>query len=278
MIDEFRRMDEEEAVRLLNLDTISAITRSMASSGIESLFVDGVSATASKRLGSGGSKEVYEVTIKNKQYALALPGTVGHPQVVIEKWTKVLQEPKNTDRLRGLGFYVNDLCQLVPTNVNGYEFPGLIMRRYSDHDFPIYDSKNPGGRHSKLIKAEEQVTDETALDLFAPIGDEVAKLVKNGARLGRDSVNLCDINDVPHLYLNDLGVASFGKISPDDFEKYVEHYVSSAIGAFVNTVSERVYRGNPYVHSIADLGSALQPKLVQRVMATLKESSPSPHS
>jgi hypothetical protein len=278
MLDEFTRMSKEEAVKLLNPDTLSAISRSRASSGIESLLIDGVQATVSKKLGSGGSKEVYDISVRDQHYAIALTGTVDHTQIVIEKWTKVLQEPTNTDRLRNLGFYVNDLCQLVPTSVNGYEFPGLIMRRYADHDFPIYDSKNPKGRYHELIKAEEQVTDETALELFAPISDEIAKLIRAGASLGRDSINLCDINGVPHLYLNDLGAASFGEISPDDFEGYAEHYVSSAIGAFVNTVIERVYRGNSYVHSMADLGSSLQPKLVQRVMATLKESSPSSHS
>jgi hypothetical protein len=278
MVDDFRRINEEDAVRLLNISTVSAITHSRNSFGIESLLVDGVPATVSKKLGSGGSKEVYDATIKNEQYALALPGTVDHPQIVIEKWTKVLQEPANTDRLRCLGFYVNDLCQIVPTRVNGYEFPGLVMRRYSDHDFPIYDSKNPKSRYHELIKADEKVTDETALELFAPISDEIAKLVKNGAHLGRDSINLCDINGAPHLYLNDLGAASFDEISPDDFEKYVEHYVGSAIGAFINTVTERVYRGNSYVNSMADLGSSLQPKLFSRVMTILKESFPSSNS
>ncbi len=278
MTDEFMRLNEAAAVRLLNPDTVSGITRSRTSSGIESLFVDGIQATVSKTLGSGGSKEVYDVTINGQNYAFALPGTVDHSQIVIEKWTKVLQEPASTERLRDIGFYVNGLCQLVPARVNGQEFPGLIMRRYSDHNFPIYDSKNPGGRYHEFIKADERVTDETALDLFAPIGNEITKLVKSGARLGRDCINLCDIDGVPHLYLNDLGAATFGEITPDDFERYVEHYVSSAVGAFVNTVTERVYRGNSYVHSMADLGSSLQPKLVQRVMATLKESSPSPHS
>jgi len=278
MVNKFGQMNEADVARLLDSDTVSAITRSRTSSGIESLFVDGIQATVSKTLGSGGSKEVYDVFIDGENYALALPGTVDPAQIVIAKWGKVLLEPANTDKLRDLGFYVNNLCQVVPAIVNGHEFPALIMRRYSDHDFLIYDSKNPQGRYHELIKQDEKVTDETVLALFAPIGIEVAKLIRSGARLGRDCINLCDINGVPHLYLNDLGAATFGKIPQEDAEGYVDHYVSSSVGAFVNTVTERVYGGNSYVHSMADLGSSLQQKLVGQVMVTLKESSPSPRS
>ena len=73
MIDEFRQLNESDAVKLLNPDSVSAITRSRISSGLESLFVDGVPATVSKTLGSGGSKEVYDVAIGDQHYALALP-------------------------------------------------------------------------------------------------------------------------------------------------------------------------------------------------------------
>jgi len=272
MVDEFTQMSEADFIRLLTSDNVGAITSSRISSGIESLSVDGIQATVSKTLlGSGGSKEVYDVTLYNQHYALALPGIVDPARIIIAKWGKVLREPANTDRLRDLGFYVNGLCKVVPAKVNGHEFPALIMKRYSDHGFPIYDSKNPQSRYHELIKQDEQVTDETALALFVPIGIEIATLVRNGAKLGSDCINLCDINGIPHLYFNDLGAATFGEIPQGDLERYVDHYVSSALGAFVNTVAERVYRGNLYVHSMADLGSSLQPKLVKRVMATLAQ-------
>jgi len=270
MKNDFNYLNEADAIALLNSDNVSAITLSRGSSGIESLSIDGVEATVSKKLGSGGSKEVYDVTISDHSYALALPGTVDHVETIIQKWRKVLQEPDNTDRLRDLGFYVNDFCRIIPVIVNGDEFPALIMRRYSDHDFPIYDSKNPQGRYHELIKMGEQVTDESALLLFASIGDEITNLIKSGAKLGRDCINLCDIDGVPHLYINDLGAAKFEKIPDENLKWYVDHYISAVLGAFVNTVTEEAYRENPYVHSIGDLGCPLQSKLVERVMGILK--------
>lgn len=278
MVDEFDQMNKENITRLLTPDNVSGIARSRTSSGIESLYIHGRLTTVSKQLCSGGSKEVYDIIVDGKHYALALPGTVDPVQIVIAKWNKVLQEPDNTNRLRDLGLYVNDICMVVQATVNGHEFPALVMRRYSDHDFPIYDSKNPQGRYHELIKLDQQITDEKALSLFSPIGIEIATLVQNGAQLGRDCFNLCAIKGVPHLYLNDLGAATFEKIPQGELERYVDAYVSSALGAFVNTVTERVHRGNSYVNSMGDLGNSLQSKLVARVMVTLKESSPSSRS
>ena len=275
MIGEFSQMDKSDITRLLNPDNVSDITGSMRLSGIESLHVDGRQAIVFKQLGSGGSKEVYDVTVGGQHYALALPGTVDTAQIIIAKWSKVLREPANTDRLRELGLHVNDLCRVVPSIVNGHEFPALVMKRYSDHNFPIYDSKNPQGNYHELIKPDQQITDEQVVSLFSPLGTEIVALARNGAQLGRDCFNLCAIKGVPHLYLNDLGAATFGKIPQGELERYVEDYVSSALGAFVNTATERVYRENPYVHSMGNLKSSLQPKLVAKVMGTLKESSPS---
>ena len=268
-------MNGVDAARLLNNGNVSAISRSRRLSGIESLSIDGVQAAVSGLLGSGGSKEVYDATVGGQHYALALPGTVDFPQIVIEKWNKVLREPVNTDRLRDLGLYVNDVCQVVSTIVNGHEFPALIMKKYSDHNFPVYDSKNLQGRDHELIKSDGRVDDEAALRLFAPIGIEVASLIRGGARLGRDCFNLCDISGVPHLYHNDLGAATFRKISEGDLERYADGYVSSAFWAFVNTITEKVYRGNPYVNSMVDPECSLQPKLVESVMGILKESTSS---
>jgi hypothetical protein len=264
-------MDDRDIAKLLSIDSIRGITNSRRASGIETLCIDGRTANVCKQLGSGGSKEVYDVTVDGEHFALALSKTNGFTEdKVIEAWSQVLNEPVNTDRLRGLGFYVNNLCKVVPVTVNGYGFPGLLMIRYSDHDFSIYDSKNPQGRYHELIKPEAQVTDEEALQLFAPIGIEILRLVQNGAQLGRDCFNLCDVSGVPHLYFNDLGHVAFETISRGDSEAYVNEYVSAAIGAFVNTVSERTYQRNPYVNSMGDIGSSLKPKLVRRVMETIE--------
>ena len=278
MARQFSQIGETDITRLLSSDNVSGIIDSRRLSGIESLYVDGRPAIISKQLGSGGSKEVYDVSVDGEHYALALPGTADPAQIIIAKWSKVLKEPTNTNRLRELGLHVNDLCRVVPSTVNGHEFPALVMKRYSDHNFPIYDSKNPQGNYHELIKPDQQVTDEQGVSFFSPVGTEIVALVRNGAQLGRDCFNLCAIDGVPHLYLNDLGAATFGEIPQGDLERYVAAYVSSALGAFVNTATERVYRENPYVHSMGDLESSLQPKLVAKVMDTLKESSPSSRS
>ncbi len=265
------KMSETDIGGLLTLSNVGNIASSIMASGISSLHIEGKLANVSEVLGCGGTKRVYNVEVGGRNYAVALPGTVDPAEITITKWNKVLQEPANTDRLRELGFHVNDICRIAPAEINGHEFPVLMMKRYRDHDFPIFDSKNPCRHYHEFIKPEQKVTDEDCLQLFSAVGDEIAALVQNGVGLGNDCFNLCEIDGVIHLYFNDLGPARFEDIPARALEVYVSAYARAAVGAFVNTTTERVYSTNPYVNSMGDLSCTLHPVLAKRVMKTIEE-------
>ncbi|MEA2088228.1 MAG: hypothetical protein U9O55_00070 [Patescibacteria group bacterium] len=150
---------------LLTADNIAHIVRSRRrpeyprQDTVESLSVEEQNATIHERLGSGGSKEVYDIEIAGQHYAIGICGIQDAPDRMVEKWKIVLQEPANTQHLRERDFLVNELCDIRPTAVNGTHFPGIIMKRYQDLPFRVFDGKNVGREGVSLISKDTQLND-----------------------------------------------------------------------------------------------------------------------
>lgn len=259
----------------LSVDSVVQIIRSRRSAElpgkdvITTLEVEGQVADRSKFLGSGGSKEVFDVEVGGEHYAVALCGLQDTPERVIQKWENVLKEPVNTALLRARGFYVNELCEVKNIKVNGVEFPALVMKRFEDHPFQIYDSKNIGKKANQLFNDKTELSDDKMITLMSSISDEIARLIRDGIRLGRDNFNLCVSEGQMHLYFNDLGATRVEPFSADEKRRVIDHYVMYAVGAVISSVSEETYRNNPYVHQMGNLGNTLEMRLKKQISEQL---------
>ncbi len=202
-----------------------------------SLEVGGELSKVVRFLGSGGSKEVYDVEIGDERRALALPNTVGYPEETLRNWERTLREPKYTKMVRDRGFNVNELCEMRNVNFDEYSFPAIVMKRYEDHNFEIYDAKNNNGRHEFM---DSEMSAEEIIGTLSPVAEDISELIENGVIVGRDSFNLCEADGELHLYLNDLGTM---RMEDEDISKYVEGYSDYAIGAFVNTAEPQDLKG-----------------------------------
>lgn len=124
----FERHEQFPPEALLTIDNIAHIVRSrrrpeyLGRDPIESLTIEEQNATIHGRLGSGGSKEVYDIEADRQHYAIGICGIQDTPERMVEKWKIVLQEPANTRHLRERGSLVNELCVIRPTAVNGTPF------------------------------------------------------------------------------------------------------------------------------------------------------------
>lgn len=228
---------------------------------INNLEIDGVSTESLKFLGSGGSKEVYDAEVGGKHFAVGICGIQDTPERIIEKWEVVLKEPENTDFLRNQGFYVNEYCQIQNIRVNGFEFPAIVMKRFQDHQFKIFDSKNIGKNNNPIADRETDLNDDKMITIMQPVVNEVARLIKNGIRVGRDNFNLCLSNGEIHLYFNDLGPMKTEAFTKEDAPRIIEQYTMYAVSAFINSVNQDTYKNNKYIHNMDNPDNPLQGKL-----------------
>jgi len=153
-----------------------------------------------RRLDGGGTKTVYEIEHNNEKVAIALANSP-------ERWKNVLNEPQYTREIREAGLLTNDCCGIVPVEVDGKTFPALRMKPYNEHNFRIFDCKNPSDRISKDegICDFENLTTEQACDMLNDFIDDVNKMLKNNIDIGSDSINLALTKDGKfRLYINDL--------------------------------------------------------------------------
>ncbi len=213
-------------------------------------------------MGSGGTKEVFDILIGEERYALGLCGIIDPPQTIIKKWTQVFNEPENTSKLRELGFFVNNLCKITPIKVNGFDFPAIIMKRYQDHYFQICDGKNNQNNENMLIPPK--ITIETCAPLFTKIASDISNLIKAGVRIGGDCFNLCLDNNVQHLYFNDLGSASFKEIKNEDIDLFVSSYTSHAVGAFLNSSPDTKWLDET-IYRIVEVNGPLEQRVKEQV-------------
>ena len=275
MVEKLGNVGEEDIETMLSTENIDNILRSRRSDDepgkdiLHEITVGSYPVVIHEFLGSGTSKEVYDVEIEGQHYALGLSGIIDPTSHIIWKWRQVIKEPDNTRRLRDLGLIVNDICEIVPATVNGYEFPLILMKKYTDHPFTIYDSKNKHRNNNPLIGMDDKVTVETASQLFSQIAKEIALLVRNGVKLGTDNFNLCMIHGTPHLYFYDLGSASFEGIPQKDVSTYVRYYAKYAMDAFLNSFSFDVYHGNPHLRRLDKLNGPLERSIRSQTRALL---------
>lgn len=187
--------------------------------------VDGYSAEVIGFLGSGGEKEVYDVDIGGERKALNLPNTVKTSEVVAENWQDVIREPEYVDRVGEAGLIVNDQVDRSEVEIDSFSFPTVVMKRYRDHEFEIYDKKNPDERHEFFDSFESYE------ELFEGSAEDIAVMIQENINLGCDSFNICEFEGVPRLYFSDLTDPSSGEVG----ERHAEYYIDHAIEAMVNT-------------------------------------------
>lgn len=197
-----------------------------------------------RQLGTGGTKTVYDALIDELPYALALPNTTDGVQRMSQKWEAVMREPENTARIRALNIHANPLCETIPLQVNGVPFTGLKMTRYEDLPFEIIDGKNPASSTATETILPEQLDQERFLALLGGVENDLAVLINNGVRVGKDSINICRVNDRLQVFMTDLGSTQFKPIVSDDIEMYCQGYSQYAVDAIVNGLGEEEYQKN----------------------------------
>ncbi len=200
------------------------------------ISVGGESISLERKLGSGGSKEVYDIQIGDLHYALAIPGNIDSAEIVADKWQRVLREPISTTRLRDAGFRVNPLSELIGVELDGISFPALIMRRYEDLPFDVRDAKNP----RSSIYREKIRSFDVDKDLER-IGETIKSLAQKNIKTGGDSFNLFVDGEGLDLYFNDLGSCKFEEIPADKLKGVLEYYAMAASAALMNGFSEEEY-------------------------------------
>jgi len=194
-------------------------------------------------LNSGGTKAVYQVKIDDKPYAIAICTRTGEPELLALKWRNALNEPRNTETLRNLGLKVNNISEIYPIKVNGYDFPAIRMKPYSSHSFQIFDIKERPDCVNPVITVKDLYNPEKCANFFSQISKEIAILLLNNISLHTDSINLCFDKGNLHLYFNDLDMKNL--VNPDISEnltKQAYYYSNKAILAFMN----RFYDGSSY--------------------------------
>jgi hypothetical protein len=222
-------------------------------------------------LGSGGSKEVYSAVQDGHDFALCICGIQDNSERVVEKWKSVLKEPRNTDELRKRGFHVNDACKISIVKINGHQFPALLMKRYQDHSFSIYDAKNTSGNDNPILEGDKEINDQLMMEVLSSVIDEITALIKEGVILGTDSFNVCLSQGKVHLYFNDLGPMEIKVIQQEEYKEVIDYYVASAIAAFVNSISYKVFQESSYLKKTGSRRHPLGQKICEEVLRRLLE-------
>lgn len=237
--EKFTPLPQTSPEALLNKDLIKEISKSRVEGKFE-LTQNGqpIEIKSDKSLGAGGSKEVFDAEIGGLRYALAVPAAGIDPaEIIEEKWQDVLEEPGNTARLRQLGFYANEVCEILPIKINGFDFPALRMRRFQDLPYEVRDTKNPHSStgNSWILGKEgtSELDQEKVSAAVKALSIEINSLIEQGVKLKRDSFNFCLDHDQPHLYFNDLGAAKFEEIAESEKAGYIKYYSHHAATALI---------------------------------------------
>lgn len=199
--------------------------------------------TIVKMLGGGGSKTVYDATLGESKFALALPNIVDGSFKVRKKWGNVLKEPTNTAKIRALEIPTNPNCIKMPVVVNGIPFTGLSLTRYQDLPYQILDGKNANSS-TAINMLPTKLDRDKFTSLFPDVLNDLHKLIQNGVQLGSDSFNICVTDNGMRLYLNDLGTAQFEAFEDDELQEISETYARNATYTFINGLSEAEYQKN----------------------------------
>lgn len=224
-----------------NTQALTRMIDSMRKGQLE-IVQNGNPLTIGKRLGEGGTKTVYEAVIGESSYALAVPNIVDGVDRMTQKWRVALQEPANTNRVRDMGLMTNSMCESIPVSINGVQFTALKMTRYQDLPFQIMDGKDSRASTVTGDVLPSRLNDSSFEEYFGNIIPDVQALIKNGVRVGIDSINVCLVDGKPRLFLSDLGNAEFEQFTPEQIPRASERYVSHAFSAFLNGLTEAEYQ------------------------------------
>lgn len=230
---------------LPNSRSLTALIESMREGRLDIMSDGGRPVTVVEQIGEGGSKTIYDVDIESQRYALALPNIVDDAEIMLAKWKVVLQEPVKTERVRHIGLPVNTVCESFPVQVNGAPFPALLMARYQDLPFEVRDTKNPNTSIWKTPILAGKILDAQSLQvILRDATSDLSTMIRNGVQVMRDSMNLCIDRGQLRIFLNDLGSASFERISTGDRQDCAKTYCNWAVGAFLNALTEPEYQTN----------------------------------
>jgi len=210
--------------------------------GKHDIKVNGEPVEVIRPLGAGGTKKVFDVALGGNRVALALPNDVDGVIRMKQKWENIMHEPENTNRVRALGIPTNTVCETVPITLNGVPFDALRLTRYEDLPFQVLDGKNRLSTEYAGSVLPEQLDSESFQALFGGIVTDTATLISNGVHLGRDSFNVCVVDNGLRLFLNDLGSARFEPFEPGEIDHVSQQYTISTLDAFVNGLNEEEYQ------------------------------------
>ncbi|MDD3012435.1 MAG: hypothetical protein PHC34_01885 [Candidatus Gastranaerophilales bacterium] len=237
--------------KMLNPDNLYMIMNSKIRGKKDFIFQINGKKIYPKFLNSGGTKAVYQVKINDTPYAIAICSRANYPELQAQKWRNALNEPKNTEILRNLGLRVNDISEIYPIKINGYNFPAIRMKPYSSHSFQIFDVKERSHNINPVIDAKDHVDNEKCAGFFSQISKEIAILLANNISLKSDSINLCFDKGNLHLFFNDLDMKNL--INPDiskNSAKYAEYYSQNAVLAFLKNFNDKSFQTNEYIKNL----------------------------
>lgn len=231
----------DSPAELGNTQALNHMLESMRKGQLE-ITHDGNPIGIGRKLGTGGTKTVYQAAIGDGSFAFAVPNVVDGVEKMSQKWTVALQEPANTARVRDMGLLTNTVCDALPVSINGVPFTGIKMALYQDLPYQIMDGKNS---QSSTVTGEvlpATLDGDSFEDYFENIVPDVQQLIRNGVRVGVDSINVCLVNGEPRLFLSDLGNADFEEISEEAQPRVAERYISHAFSAFLNGLTYEEYQ------------------------------------
>src|SRR5690606_26119617 len=89
-------------------------------------------------------------------------------------------------------------------------------------------------------------------EYFGSILPDIERMLRNGVRVSKDSINICLVDGKPRIFLSDLGDAKFDEIPKDRFRTFAEGYVGFAEESFINSLDEEEYQKHkPFFESEA---------------------------
>lgn len=231
---------------------------------------DGKPVNIKGKLGEGGTKTVYDVEISGRRSALAIPNSVDGVGTMQAKWSEAQKEPGNTSKVRGLGVPTNTRSEITPIILNGVGINAIEMDRYEDLPVGVLDGKNRRSSTHKGRVFPEEITDESFGTSLSGIAEDIAKLVKNGVGLARDSINTCIEDGKVRLYVNDMGKAKFGS-KRFQGEEAASFYARSAVGSLINAVDEDEWSRVKEFVNVDGKIEQLSDNLTQQVLKKLRK-------
>ena len=239
---------------LITDDLISNLPSFNHSVNIVNLEIDRQIVTG-RLLGGGGTKTAYEIVRNGRKEVICLPNKVGN-------WKKVLDEVKNTEDIKKIGLLANDMCEVQPIVLNGYTFPAIKMKPFSEHNFKIFDSKNAASSTGKLEATinVKKLTVEKVEKLFDNVVDDINKLMKHNVVLHSDCFNMAQTQDGKlRLFINDIGELSgdsihskkMANLSADAKKEIAKRYIGYSIGAFCSGFCDSTFYSSKFLKDLS---------------------------